>query len=65
MTSWKGLPRTLAQPLRQRFSNGSLMLKKSDRAAFETLRAQLKQAGCRVTALDKALADETRRHGRL
>jgi hypothetical protein len=32
-------------------------LKKNDRAAFETLRAQLKSAGCRVTALDEALAD--------
>jgi hypothetical protein len=30
-------------------------LKKNDRAAFESLRAQLKQAGCRVTALDEAL----------
>ena len=34
-------------------------LKKSDLAAFETLRAQLKEAGCRVTALDKALAEES------
>ena len=33
-------------------------LKKNDLAAFETLRAQLKAAGCRVTALDEALADE-------
>ena len=33
-------------------------LKKSDLAAFETLRAQLKEAGCRVTALDEALAEE-------
>ena len=33
-------------------------LKKSDLAAFETLRARLKEAGCRVTALDEALADE-------
>ena len=32
-------------------------LKKDDRAAFEKLRAQLKKAGCRVTALDKALAE--------
>ena len=32
-------------------------LKKDDRAAFEKLRAQLK-SGCRVTALDKALAEE-------
>jgi hypothetical protein len=33
-------------------------LKKSDLAAFETLRAQLKAAGCRMTALDDALAEE-------
>ena len=32
-------------------------LKQDDRAAFEKLRAQLKKAGCRVTALDKALAE--------
>ena len=30
-------------------------LKKNDRAAFESLRAQLKEVGCRVTALDDAL----------
>jgi hypothetical protein len=34
-------------------------LKKDDRAAFETLRAQLKQAGCRVTELDKVLMEES------
>ena len=28
-------------------------LKKDDRAAFEALRAQLKKASCRVTALEK------------
>ncbi len=33
-------------------------LKKDDRAAFEALRAQLKKAGCRVTALDEAIAEE-------
>lgn len=33
-------------------------LKKEDRAAFELLRAQLKKAGCRVTARDEAIADE-------
>jgi hypothetical protein len=32
-------------------------LKKDDRAAFEALRAQLKGAGCRVTALDEAIAE--------
>ena len=34
-------------------------LKKTDRAAFETLRAGLKRTGCRVTALDDALAEES------
>src|ERR1700730_2081593 len=33
-------------------------LKNEDRAAFEALRAQLKKAGCRVTALDEAIAEE-------
>ena len=33
-------------------------LKKEDRAAFESLRTQLKKAGCRVTALDDAIAEE-------
>ena len=32
-------------------------LKKADRAAFETLRARLKKADCRVTTLDKAIAE--------
>jgi len=35
-----------------------LELKQEDRAAFETLRAQLKKAGCRVTPLDEAIAAE-------
>jgi hypothetical protein len=34
-------------------------LKKEDRAAFEALRAQLKKVGCRVTALDEAIAEES------
>ena len=34
-------------------------LKRDDRAAFEALRAQLKGAGCRVTALDEAMAEES------
>ena len=34
-------------------------LKKDDRAAFEALRAQLKKAECRVTALDEAIAEES------
>ena len=39
-------------------------LKKEDRAAFEALRAKLKKAGCRVTALDEAIAEETGDGGR-
>ena len=39
-------------------------LKTDDRAAFEALRAQLKSAGCRVTALDEALAEENGDRGR-
>jgi len=34
-------------------------MKKDDRASFEALRAQLKSAGCRVTALDEAIAEES------
>lgn len=34
-------------------------LRKDDRAAFEALRAQLKGAGARVTALDEAIAEES------
>ena len=33
-------------------------LRREDRAVFEGLRAQLKDAGCRVTELDRAIADE-------
>jgi hypothetical protein len=33
-------------------------LKENNRAAFEALRSQLKKAGCRVTALDDAVAEE-------
>lgn len=33
-------------------------LKRENRAAFELLRSQLKKAGCRVTALDDAIAEE-------
>ena len=33
-------------------------LKKRDKRAFETLRAQLKRVGVRVTALDEALSEE-------
>ena len=35
-----------------------VVLKREDRAAFEKLRAQLKRAGCRVTVLDEAIAEE-------
>jgi hypothetical protein len=34
-------------------------LKRDDRGAFEALRAQLKGAGCRVAALDEALAEDS------
>jgi hypothetical protein len=33
-------------------------LKKGDRAAFQSLRAQLKKVGCRVTALDEAIPEK-------
>src|SRR5262245_29357629 len=39
-------------------------LKKDDRAAFEALRAHLKNVGCRVTALDEAIAEESGDPGR-
>ena len=32
-------------------------LKKNDRAAFEALRSKLRKSGCRVTALDEAIAE--------
>jgi len=35
-----------------------VVLRKEDRAHFEGLRAQLRRTGCRVTALDEALAEE-------
>jgi hypothetical protein len=34
-------------------------LRQDDRAAFEALRAQLKKAGCRVTALDRTMAEQS------
>jgi hypothetical protein len=34
-------------------------LKREDRPAFESLRSQLKKAGCRVTALDESIAEES------
>ncbi|MGD9880363.1 MAG: hypothetical protein AB7U95_09510, partial [Reyranella sp.] len=39
-------------------------LKKEDRAAFELLRSQLKKAGCRVAALDEAIAEKSGDAGR-
>jgi hypothetical protein len=39
-------------------------LKKEDRAAFEALRAKLKEAGCRMTALDEAIDEESGDTGR-
>lgn len=39
-------------------------LKSEDRASFEALRARLKKAGCRVTALDEAMAEESGDGGR-
>lgn len=38
-------------------------LKRGNRAAFEALRAQLKKAGARVTALDGAIDEENGEHG--
>jgi hypothetical protein len=35
-----------------------IALKKTDRVAFEALRAKLKDAGCRITALDEAIDEE-------
>jgi hypothetical protein len=39
--------------------NSLSALKAESRAAFEVLRSQLKKAGCRVTALDEAIAEES------
>src|SRR5947209_6467191 len=39
-------------------------LKKEDRAAFEALRSKLRNAGCRVTALDEAILEESGDSGR-
>ena len=39
-------------------------LKAEDRASFEAMRARLKKAGCRVTALDEAMAEESGDGGR-
>src|SRR5205823_14233049 len=34
-------------------------LRRDDRAKFEALRARLKKAGCRVTALDQTMAEQS------
>ena len=39
-------------------------LKREDRSAFELLRSKLKKSGCRVTALDEAIAEESGDMGR-
>lgn len=41
-----------------------IALKVTDRAAFESLRAALKQAGCRVTELDEAMVEACGQTGR-
>jgi hypothetical protein len=58
-----GLVERTAADLRVAFAPAVLerlaALKQQDRAAFEALRADLKGAGCRVTALDEAIAGES------
>jgi hypothetical protein len=58
-----GLVKRTAADLGAAFAPAALerlaALKQEDRAAFETLRAQLKNAGCRITALDDAIAEES------
>jgi putative DNA primase/helicase len=48
----------IARPPQGMDFNGLVSLKKEDRAAFEVLRAELKDAGCRMTALDEAIDEE-------
>ena len=51
--------RTAADPgaaFASKVLQGLVSLKRDDPAAFEALRVQLKKAGCRVTALDDAIA---------
>lgn len=45
-------------PFRRQALEALAALKQDNRAAFEALRAQLKKAGARVTALDDAIAEE-------
>ena len=62
--SLKGLVETTAIDPGAPFAPDALVwlatLKKDERAAFEALRSKLKQAGCRVTELDKAIGDGLR-----
>ncbi len=44
-------------PFEQETMDAIVALKKSDRAAFETLRKSLKDAGCRMTGFDEALKE--------
>jgi len=48
----------LGWPFRPEVLERLVTLKKDCLASFEALRAQLKKAGCRVTALDEAIAEE-------
>lgn len=50
-------------PFRPEALEAFAALKQDNRAAFEALRSQLKKAGCRVTALDDAIAEESGDHG--
>ncbi len=45
------------EPFRPEVVEAIQDLKRRDRPAFERLRSQLKAAGCRMTALDKALVE--------
>jgi hypothetical protein len=58
-----GLPEKTAAdpgaPFRPDMLEALAALKSDNRAAFEALRSQLKKAGCRVTALDDAIAEES------
>jgi len=45
-------------PFKVEMLEALVTLRQEDRARFEGLRAQLKCTGCRVTALDEALAEE-------
>ena len=56
--TWSRRPSLIpARPFMPEVLERLAALQQDDCAAFEKLRAQLKKAGCRVTALDKALAE--------